>query len=260
MLKRWIGLMLCVCLMVCMTACGPKEEPRNPELDAIKERGTLRIGVTQAPPYSVKGEDGTYTGFDIELAAKVCQKLGVQPEFVEVAWSDRVFALKQGRVDCLWSGLTAVSQLKETVEFSQTYLVSQPVLVVLRENKDNQNVAGKSVAAEVDSASQSAVRAHLKESKILPMENQVAALKALTDGKAAGAVIDRHAALQTVAQREDLMILENVRLGTHEMVVAMRRNSDLVPAVNQALGELEKDGVMKSLAESYDMSDSLVVG
>ncbi len=260
MLKRWISLMLCICLMVCMTACGKKEEPRNPELDAIKERGTLRIGVTQAPPYSVKGEDGTYTGFDIELATKVCQKLELQPEFVEVAWSDRVFALKQGRVDCLWSGLTAVSRLKGTVEFSQTYLVSQPVLVVLRENKEDQNFAGKSVAAEVDSAGQSAVRMHLTESKVLPVENQIAALKALTDGKVAGAVIDRHAATQAMSQREDLMILETVQMGTHELVVAMRRNSDLVPAINQALGDLEQEGVMQSLAESYDMTDSLVVG
>ncbi len=258
MLKRWLSLMLCVCLMVCMTACGKKEEPRNQEMDTIKEQGTVRIGVTQAPPYSVKGEDGTYTGFDIEMAEKVCQKLELKPEFVEVEWSDRMAALLQGRVDCLWSGLTAVSQLKDKAEFSQTYLASKPVLVVLKENGENRNFAGKPIAAEVDSASQSAVQVCLPDSTLLPVENQMAALDVLRSGKAAGAVVDRHVALHEAS--EDLMILEDVQMGSHELAAVMRLNSDLVPAVNQALAELEREGVVNDLAQTYGINDSLVVG
>lgn len=261
MLKRWISLILCLCLMLCITACGKKKEaPRNEEMNVIQEQGTLRIGVTQAPPYSVKGEDGKYSGFDIELATRVCQKLELKPEFVEVAWSDRMAALMQGRVDCLWSGLTAVSQLRETVEFSQTYLASKPVLVVLQENAEDRNFSGKNVAAEVDSACQSAVKVCLPESKLLAVENQMTALKALQEGKAAAAVVDRHVALRAAAQSEDLLILEDVELGSHEMAVAMRINSDLIPAVNKALTELEQEGVMNSLAETYGMNDSLIVG
>ena len=100
----------------------------------------------------------------------------------------------------------------------------------------------------------------LPESKLLAVENQMTALEALQEGKAAAAVVDRHVALRAAAQSEDLLILEDVELGSHEMAVAMRINSDLIPAVNKALTELEQEGVMNSLAETYGMNDSLIVG
>ena len=56
----------------------------------------------------------------MDLARSVCRQLGLEPEFVELDWSGRVEALNQGEVDCLWSGITARSDLLETLDFTQT--------------------------------------------------------------------------------------------------------------------------------------------
>ena len=64
--------------------------------------GVLRIGVTECTIHP-EGADGSWSGFDMDLAHSVCPAAGAGPEFVELDWSGRVEALNQGRMDCLWA-------------------------------------------------------------------------------------------------------------------------------------------------------------
>ena len=87
-----------------------------------------------------------------DLVRAVCDKLELEPEFVELDWSTRVDALNRGEVDCLWSGLTVSSDLLDTLDITQTYLASRPVLVVLWDTVEQYQTAeqlnGKTVAVE----------------------------------------------------------------------------------------------------------------
>lgn len=58
------------------------------------------------PPYTYMGDDGEYTGFDIEMCKKVCEKLGWELELVPINWDTKLMTLDMGEIDCIWSGLT----------------------------------------------------------------------------------------------------------------------------------------------------------
>ena len=131
MLMKRLACLLLVLAMTCLAAgCRWQKQAERQDWKEIEEKGVLRIGVTECAPFSQKGADGSWSGFDMDLARSVCRQLGLEPEFVELDWSGRVEALNQGEVDCLWSGITARSDLLETLDFTQTYLASRPALVI----------------------------------------------------------------------------------------------------------------------------------
>ena len=82
LMRRWICLLLSAWLLVLAAGCGQEDRAQRQDWDAVQADGTLRIGVTQCPPFSQKGPDGTWSGFDMDLARAVCEKLEVEPVFV----------------------------------------------------------------------------------------------------------------------------------------------------------------------------------
>lgn len=257
-MKRWV--FLCIALLLVLTACSSRETFAVRELEAIRAAGTLRIGVTDCPPFSRQGQDGAWQGFDIALAEAVCQELGLSPAFVAIDWDSRVEALTTGQVDCLWSGLTARSDLAGEMDFSQTYLASRPALVVPEAAADTLELTGMTVAVESGSAGEAAVQAHLPEAERLPMATQGEALAALAAGEVQGAVVDILAAQAATAVYPGLQVQGQLDLGTEELAVGLRKGSDLTQAVNDALAKLQADGVLDALAAEYAVEGSLVVG
>lgn len=258
-MKRWIAVILCVCGLLSLLSGCSGEEPKRKELEAIRQAGILKIGVTPCAPFCQKGSDGSWKGFDIELAKLVCDKLELRPEFVEVQWDDRTRALDEGQVDCLWSGLTARTDLTGQMDLSQTYLASAPVLVIPAEEEMFFQVSGSAVAVEIGSAGEAAIGVCLPGAASFPLASQQKALEAVLEGKTEAAVVDRLVAQVAVANAPTLLILDT-DLGTQEMAVALRKDSDLTPAINSALEQLEKDGILSELAMEYGMTESLIMG
>lgn len=257
-MKRWIVIVLCVACLLGLTACGGQETVQKPELESVRTAGVLKIGVAVCPPFSQKDDQGQWSGFDVELARMVCQELGVEPAFVEIAWDARSSALEDGQVDCLWSGLSARSDLLEQMDFSQSYLASRPVLVETEENTGGARQPGATIAVEAQSACESAVSSRLNDATALTLPGPTAALEALLQGKAQGAVVD--VLVARAYPDTTLNVVESLDLGTQEFAVAFRKDSDLTAAVDTALDKLQTSGVLSDLAQRYGMTDSLVVG
>ena len=71
--------------------------------DAIKERGSLRVGVTQAPPWFYKDPAGSeWTGLGSSIGKKMAEELGVEFEPVEVTWGSAVAALQANKIDIMF--------------------------------------------------------------------------------------------------------------------------------------------------------------
>ena len=250
---------------VCLAAgCSRESQAERQDWDVIQEQGILRVGVTQCPPFSQKGEDGSWSGFDLDLVRAVCDKLELEPEFVELDWSTRVDALNRGEVDCLWSGLTVSSDLLDTLDITQTYLASRPVLVVLWDTVEQYQTAeqlnGKTVAVEAGSAGQSASLDCLPHATVTPVSSQQAALEALLQGSAQGAVVDLWVAQAAVETNRELTVQTRVELGTEELAAVLPHGSDLTPQLDRALATLQQDGTLDALAAQYGLTDGLISG
>ena len=75
------------------SAAVSQTQTAGSDLDYIKGKGKLVIGYTVYEPMNYTDADGNFTGFDTELATAVCEKLGVEPEFVEINWDTKVVEL-----------------------------------------------------------------------------------------------------------------------------------------------------------------------
>lgn len=91
--------------------------------DAIMASGVLRVGiVTDLKPYSYADDTGVYQGFDVNLARRVAQDMGVAIEFVSVETPNRMMFLQNNRVDMILSCFSVTEDRKEKIDFSECYL------------------------------------------------------------------------------------------------------------------------------------------
>lgn len=254
-MKRFIAVLL-IALLLGLCACVKQEENLVEDLDAIREEGILRIGVTQSPPFAA-GKEAQWEGFDIALVEKLCRELDLEAKVVELNWGERWEALEDRTVDCLMGGLSATDDLLAQVDLTETYLVSYPVLVSL--SSDEADFQGARIAVESDSAGELAVEMRLEGAQTLPASSQLEALKLVADGKAKAAVVDHLIAL-AVQEELGLVILEKIDLGVEELTIALRKGSDLTDEINDALRELHSLGVLEELAQDYGLTEGLIQG
>jgi polar amino acid transport system substrate-binding protein len=162
-------------------------------LDEITARGRLRVGVSEtSPPFSWRDGENGVVGYDVDLASRVAQRLGVSVEKVSITNAERIPALQQDRVDLVASGMTRADNRRRDVDFSLAYLVS-PHKVLVRKASGIAAVGqlGGRKLALVRSAS---VDAELKRAVptlvIALFPDYAACFKALRDGEVDGFLAD----------------------------------------------------------------------
>ena len=99
------------------------------DVQYIKDKGTLVIGITEFEPMDYQDADGNWIGFDADLAKLVAEKLGVTPEFVVINWDNKVFELNSKNIDVVWNGMTLTDAVQETMECSNAYCNNAQVVV-----------------------------------------------------------------------------------------------------------------------------------
>lgn len=122
----------------------------------IQGKGKLVIGITDYKPMDYKDENGEWIGFDADYARKVCEKLGVTPEFKEIEWENKEMALESKDIDCIWNGMTITDAIESVADCTAPYMYNMQVAVVKKANVDKyktiNDLAGVSIAAEGGSA------------------------------------------------------------------------------------------------------------
>lgn len=99
-------------------------------LDTVKQRGTLKVAVEGTyPPFNYK-ENNQLTGFEVELAKALAQKLGLKAEFTTSEWSAMLAGLQAGKYDVVLNQVGITDKRKEVFDFSEPYTLSSPQLIV----------------------------------------------------------------------------------------------------------------------------------
>ena len=232
------------------------------DLAQIEDAGKLKIGYTVYEPMNYTDEQtGEFTGFDTEFAQAVCEKLGVEPEFIEIVWDTKQVSLESGEIDCIWNGMTITDDLKQNTSVSDPYVENTQVVVTKTENKDTYadyaNLVGKTVAVEAGSAAQSVAEEdeNLSQSELVTVSKQTDALLEVKSGTADAAIFDQTMAENMIGEGTDYANLKMVdELNVEEYGVAFRKGSDVAEAVDNAFDELKADGTMQTLADKYGLT------
>ena len=93
-------------------------------LDEVLERGTLRVGVAEFAPWTIKTASGELVGFEIEVSNRLAKDMGVKPEFKVYEWDDLIPALRKGEIDIIAAGMAINPARALRVEFTQATATS----------------------------------------------------------------------------------------------------------------------------------------
>ncbi len=275
-MKRLISALLAGAMALSLAACGgaastsavassaasgsaAASETAASDLDYIKEKGKMVIGYTVYEPMNYTDADGNFTGFDTELATAVCEKLGVEPEFVEINWDTKVVELDAKSIDCIWNGMTLTDDIMANTATTKAYAKNAQVVVV-KDGTDYASTAdlvGKTVVAEAGSAGEAAIEGdeNLAQADYVSKSVQTDCLMEVAAGTADAAVLDLTLANAMIGEGTDYAGLKIVdELNAEEYGVAFRKGSDAAAAVNAAFDELKADGTMQALADQYDLA------
>ena len=87
-----------------LMGCGKKETAASSDLDYIKQKGTLVVGITDFAPMDYQDADGSWIGFDADLAKAFAESLGVEVQFQTIEWDNKVMELDGKTIDVVWNG------------------------------------------------------------------------------------------------------------------------------------------------------------
>ena len=229
------------------------------DLDYIKGNGKMVIGYTVYAPMNYTDDEGNFTGFDTELATAVCEKLGVEPDFVEINWDTKIVELDAKSIDCIWNGMTLTDDIMANTATTKAYAKNAQVVVV-KDGTDYSSTAdlvGKTVVAEAGSAGEAAIEGdeNLAQADYVSKSVQTDCLMEVAAGTADAAVLDLTLANAMIGEGTDYASLKIVdELNAEEYGVAFRKGSDAAAAVDAAFDELKADGTMQALADKYDLA------
>lgn len=229
------------------------------DLAYIQSNGKMVVGYTVYEPMNYTDADGNFTGFDTELATAVCEKLGVEPDFVEINWDTKIVELDAKSIDCIWNGMTLTDEIQANAACTKAYAKNAQV-VVMKSDADYSSTAdlvGKTVVAEAGSAGESAIQddESLSQADYVSKSVQTDCLMEVAAGTADAAVLDLTLATAMIGEGTDYANLAiKDELNAEEYGVAFRKGSDVAEAVNAAFDELKADGTMQKLADKYSLT------
>ena len=279
-MKKFIALLLAGCMMATLVVgCGSKEEAADApaateeaaaaeetaeaesDLAYVKEKGVLVVGITDFAPMDYKNEEGEWVGFDADMAKYFAGKLGVEVEFVEIDWDNKILELDAKAIDCVWNGMTLTDEVKAAMDCSNAYCNNAQVVVVPTDKAQDyqtvESLEGLAFAAEAGSAGEAELTALGLD--CTPVKAQSDALMEVAAGTSDAAVIDALMAAAMVGPETGYADLTyTVSLNSEEYGVGFRKGSDLVAELNAFFVEIYADGTMQDIAATYGVDAAVV--
>ena len=257
-MKKFTALLTALVMMMALTIPAFAEQADS---DYIKEKGTLVVGITDFAPMDYKDADGNWIGFDADVATAFAKYLGVEVEFVEIEWDNKVLELNAKSIDCVWNGMTLTDEVTSSMACSNAYCNNAQVVIIPADQADKyqtaQDCANLVFAVEAGSAGEAEVAALGYE--YTPVQSQASALMEVAAGTCDAAVIDSLMAAAMVGEGTSYENLTyTVQLNSEEYGVGFRTGSDLAQALNEFLKDAYEDGSLEEIAETYGVQAALI--
>jgi polar amino acid transport system substrate-binding protein len=221
-------------------------------LGQIKQRGVVRVGVrVDNPPHSSIDENGKWVGFDLDIANKIAQGLGVRLELVKVDELTRISLIQNGKIDLAVASISKTRKRAQQVDFSSTYFFSKQTFLVRKGGaKSLEDLVGKRVGADRGSSASGnwsdwlKRNGHQGEPDIVLFGDKHAAVDAVKQGAIAGWAEDYEVLASYAKNEPELTVLDDPDgIGVKLDGIAMRKNdSALQLAVNLALQDIAASG------------------
>ena len=231
------------------------------DLQYIKDKGTLIVGMTDFAPMDYRDESGEWIGFDADMAKAFGEYLGVEVEFLEITWSSKLMELDTKGIDAIWNGMTINDEVKNGASVSEPYCLNGQVVVLPADKAEDyqtvDSLSGLNFAVEDGSAG--AEQLDLLGLSYIGKTTQADALMEVASGASDACVIDLLMAGAMIGEGTSYPDLTyTVRLNSEEYGVAFRTGSDLVEQFNTFWKEAYDAGTVMETATTYGVQESVI--
>ena len=285
MKKRLLSAVMASAMVLSLAACGgAKTETTAAETTAEKKEETTTAGTTAAetaeaaggtlivgfdqdfPPMGFVGDNGEYTGFDLDLAKEVASRLGLEYKAQPVAWDSKDMELESGNIDCIWNGFTITGR-EDDYTWTTPYMANKQVFVVANDSdiKSQADLAGKVVEVQADSSAEAALKENQDLAntfgQLLTTPDYNTAFMDLEQGAVDAVAMDVIVAGYQIKQRNaDFKILDD-SLSEEEYGVGFKKsNTELRDKVQGALEEMAADGTLAKISDEWFGEDVTTIG
>jgi len=285
MKKRLLSAVMASAMVLSLAACGgAKTETTAAETTAEKKEETTTAGTTAAetaeaaggtlivgfdqdfPPMGFVGDNGEYTGFDLNLAKEVASRLGLEYKAQPIAWDSKDMELESGNIDCIWNGFTITGREDDYI-WTTPYMANKQVFVVANDSdiKSQADLAGKVVEVQADSSAEAALKENQDLAntfgQLLTTPDYNTAFMDLEQGAVDAVAMDVIVAGYQIKQRNaDFKILDD-SLSEEEYGVGFKKgNTELRDKVQGALEEMAADGTLAKISDEWFGEDVTTIG
>ena len=277
MKKRLLSAVMASAMVLSLAACGgAKTETTAAETTAEKKEetttaaataaetaaeaagGTLIVGFDQDfPPMGFVGDNGEYTGFDLDLAKEVASRLGLEYKAQPIAWDSKDMELESGNIDCIWNGFTITGR-EDDYTWTTPYMANKQVFVVANDSDIKSQ-------ADLDSSAEAALKENQDLAntfgQLLTTPDYNTAFMDLEQGAVDAVAMDVIVAGYQIKQRNaDFKILDD-SLSEEEYGVGFKKgNTELRDKVQEALEEMAADGTLAKISDEWFGEDVTTIG
>ena len=246
---------------------GDTSKEETASFEEKQEGDTFTVGFDQNfPPMGFVGDDGEYTGFDLDLAKEVCERQGWEFVPQPIAWETKDATLNSGEIDCIWNGFT-MNGREDEYTWSDPYLDNQQVFVVRSDSgiESEEDLAGKIVDVQTESSAQAALddNPELADTfgtlQVIP--DYDTGFMELESGAVDAVAMDIVVASYQIESRGADFTILGESIATEEYGIGFAKgNEALRDTVQATLEEMAADGTMAEISEKWFGEDITTIG
>lgn len=245
------------------------DEAATEDADSQEAGGSFTVGFDQDfPPMGFVGDNGEYTGFDLDLAKEVAGRLGLEFVPQPIAWDAKDMELNSGTIDCIWNGFT-INGREDDYTWSEPYMDNSQVFVVTADSGISSfaDLAGKIVEVQADSSAEAALKENaeltgsFKTLQTTPDYNT--AFMDLEMGAVDAIAMDVIVAGYQIEQRDDgdqYVILDETLASEKYGIGFKKGNEELRDKVQATLEEMAADGTLEKISDEWFGRDVTIIG
>jgi polar amino acid transport system substrate-binding protein len=266
-MKKTILTMIIVAMVLTLGACAKTTPTEDTYGQDTASKETFIVGFDQDfPPMGFVGDDGEFTGFDLELAGIVAERLDKELVLQPIAWDSKDMELESKNIDCVWNGFT-INGREETYTWTDAYMANNQVFVV-KEGSGIETLADltdKAVVVQADSSAEAAL-GEVEDlvatfGDYLKAADYNMALMDLDSGAVDAVVMDEIVARYQIEKRGSaFVVLEEALAAESYGVGFLLGNESLRDQVQEALEAMAADGTLESVSMKWFGENVTTIG
>lgn len=266
LMKKGLITFIALGFILMLAACGSNEENASDSdnssdsdnkslYESIQDKGEILIGTEGTyPPFTFHNEEGDLTGFDVDIARAVADRIGVKAVFKETKWDSMFAGLNSKRFDMIANQVGITPEREEKYEFSDPYIQSSAVLVTHKNNNEIKSFDDiKGVASAQSLTSNYGDIAKEYGADITSVEGFKEAMQLIASKRVDVTINDRLSVLDYLNTQKDapIKIVDREDEASQSAFPFRAGSDELIEAVNKALADMKEDGTYLEISKKW---------